>query len=118
VTANWNASNPTFLAQAKDDSVTAGIATGSFDGSTLSSGAHYLVVTRGSNEVTVHQPLGEDTPLSVRVPAGWSAATASWLGADGLTRTVSGPVQGGRFTFTVVGPEPGIPAPTYHIRAR
>jgi Domain of unknown function (DUF6259) len=115
VTANWDASNPTFLAQAKDDSVTAGIVTGSFDGSTLSPGTHYLVVTRGSNEVTVHEPLGPNTPLSVRVPAGWPAATATWLGADGLTHTVSGPVQGGRFAFTVVGPEPGIPAPTYRL---
>jgi hypothetical protein len=115
VTANWDGTNSTFQAQAKDDSVTAGIFTGSFDGSTLSPGTHYLVVTRANNEVTVHEPLGLDTPISVRVPAGWTAAEATWLGADGLTHTVSGGVQGGRFAFTVAGPQPGIPAPTYHL---
>ena len=65
--------------------------------------------------MTVHQPLGPDTPISVRVPAGWTAAQATWLGADGLTHTQSGSVQGGRFTFTCAGPQPGLPAPTYHL---
>jgi Domain of unknown function (DUF6259) len=118
VTANWDATNPTFLAQAKDDSLTAGVVTGSFDGSALSPGTHYMVETRSSGEVTIHEPLGPDTPISVRVPSGWTSAQASWLGADGLTHTINGPVLGGRFTFTMAGPEPGIPAPTYHITRR
>jgi len=118
VTADWNGSSPGFLAQAKDDSVTAGSVTGTFDGSALSPGTHDLIVTRTNGEVTVHQPLGADTPLSVRVPASWAAGSAvhaTWLGADGLTHTVGGTVQGGRFTFTCAGPQPGLPAPTYHL---
>jgi hypothetical protein len=118
VTANWAGASPTFLAQAKDDSVIAGSVTGTFDGSTLSPGSHDLVVTRTNAEVTVHQPLGPDTPISVRVPASWTAGSpvhATWLGADGLNHTVSGTVQGGRFTFTIAGPQPGLPAPTYHL---
>ena len=117
VTANWDASNPTFLAHAKDDSVTAGVVNGSFDGSALSPGTHYLVETRTSSDVTIHEPLGPDTPIAVRVPAAWTSAQATWLGADGLNHTISGPVQGGRFTFTMAGPEPGIPAPNYRITA-
>ena len=117
VTANWNASSPGFLAQAKDDSVTAGSVTGTFDGSALSPGTHDLLVTRTNAEVTVHQPLGADTPISVRVPASWagSAVRGTWLGPDGLTHMLTGTVQDGRFTFTCAGAQPGLPAPTYHL---
>jgi hypothetical protein len=115
VTANWKDATPTFVAQAKDDSVTAGVAGGTFDGSPLSGGTHYLVVTRAPNVVTVHQPLGPDTQISVRVPSGWTNVNLSWDGADGLTHTVPGTAVGGRFTFTCAGPQPGLPALTYRI---
>jgi hypothetical protein len=115
VNANWSGSTPTFTAQAKDDSVTAGVATTTFDGSPLSAGTHYLVVARASDKVTVHQPLGPDTQISVRVPSGWTNVDLSWDGADGLTHTVPGTATGGRFTFNCAGPQPGLPAPTYRI---
>ena len=43
------------------------------------------------------------------------AAGAQHGSSTSLTHTVSGTVQGGRFTFTCAGPQPGLPAPTYHL---
>ena len=69
--------------------------------------------------MTVHQPLGTDTGLGVRLPSSWQAGRpvhANVLGPDGdLRGSVDGTVQNGRFVFTCAGPLPGIPAPTYRI---
>ncbi len=130
VLANWSASDayatdgygvaPTgFLARSRDGALVAGTFTGTFDGSPLSAGTHDLVVNRGSSVVTVHQPLGPDTQLAVRLPSSWQAGRpvhATVLGPDGNSRgTVDGTIQNGRFVFTCAGPLPGIPAPTYRI---
>ena len=69
--------------------------------------------------MTVHQPLGTDTQLSVRLPSSWQSGhpvRAELIGSDGVARgSVDGTVQNGRFVFTCTGPLPGIAAPTYHI---
>jgi hypothetical protein len=129
VLANWGSGTYTvdgygvaptgFLARARDGGVVAGTFSGTFDGFALSAGTHDLVVSRTSAAVTVHQPLGGETQLAVRLPATWQAGRpvrATVLGADGEPRSsVEGAVQNGRFVFTCAGPLPGIRAPTYRI---
>jgi hypothetical protein len=130
VLANWSDSGtyatdgygvaPTgFLARSRDGALVAGTFAGTFDGSPLSAGTHDLVVTRGPSVVTLHQPLGADTQLAVRLPSSWQAGRpvhATALGRDGNSRgSVDGTIENGRFVFTCEGPLPGIPAPTYRI---
>jgi hypothetical protein len=130
VLANWSASGtysvdgygiaPSgFLARTKDGSVVGGIFSGTFDTAPLAAGAHQLLVTRSATKVTVHQPLGDDTQLAVRLPSSWAAGKpvqARAVGPDGSDRgAVDGTVEGGRFLFRCEGPQPGSPAPTYAI---
>ena len=130
VLANWSGSRtytkdgygiaPTgFLARSGEGALVAGTFSGAFDGFPLAAGTHDLVVTRTSSAVTVHQPLGDETQIAVRLPASWQAGRAvraTVLGPDGEPRgSVDGSIQNGRFVFTCAGPLPGIPAPTYRI---
>jgi hypothetical protein len=130
VLANWSESTPYavdgfgvaptgFLARSSDGAAVAGSFSGTFDGAALSPGTHHILVTRTSGSVTVHQPLGSDTQLSVRLPSSWQAGNpvvATAYGSDGRSRgTVEGTVQNGRFVFACAGPQPGLPAPTYVI---
>ncbi len=62
-----------FLARSHNDSVLAGVFTNYFNGSVLSSGEHYLVIERTPHVVTVYQPVGADTVLSVTAPDDWQA---------------------------------------------
>lgn len=108
-----------FLARSRDGAVVAGTFAGTFDGTGLSAGTHDLVVSRTSSAVTVHQPLGVETRLSVGLPSSWQAGWpvhANVLGPHGFVgATVDGAIQNGRFVFTCAGALPGIPAPTYRI---
>jgi len=132
VLANWSGSDgyttsgfgiaPNgFLARSGDGAVVAGTFSGTFDGFALSPGSHDLVVTWTSSAVTVHQPLGTETAISVRPPSSWQAGAplqAVALARDGsVLGPISGAVQSGRFVFTCAGSQPGLPAPTYRIRA-
>jgi hypothetical protein len=108
-----------FLARSGDGVVVAGTFDGAFDGFALSGGSHDLVVTRTPSAVTVHQPLGNETQISVRLPSSWqagSAVHAEALARDGsVLGPISGTVQNGRFVFTCAASQPGLPAPTYRI---
>jgi hypothetical protein len=119
VTDGYGIAPSGFLARSTDGAVVAGSFSGTFDGAALSPGTHHLLVTRTSTSVTVHQPLGSDTQLSVRLPSSWQAGravSATVLDPDGNARgSVEGTVQNGRFVFTCAGPQPGLPAPTYVI---
>lgn len=130
VLANWSSSDSYatggfgiapngFLARSGDGAVVAGTLSGTFDGFALSPGSHDLVVSRTSSAVTVHQPLGPETPISVRLPSSWQAGSlvhAAALARDGSTLgPISGTVQNGRFVFACAGSQPGLPAPTYRI---
>jgi hypothetical protein len=130
VVANWSNSDSYttggfgvapkgFLARTGDGAVIAGTLSGTFDGFALSPGSHDLVVTRTSSVVTVHQPLGTETAIAVRLPSSWqpgSPVRAEALARDGsVLGPISGTVQNGRFVFTCAGTEPGLPAPTYRI---
>jgi Domain of unknown function (DUF6259) len=130
VLANWSGSDTYpasgygvapngFLARTRDGAVVAGTFSGAFDGFALSAGTHDLIVSRTASAVTVHQPLGADTQVAVRLPSSWQAGRpvhATVLGPDGNPRgPVDGTIQNGRFVFTCAGPLPGIPAPTYQL---
>jgi hypothetical protein len=108
-----------FLARTGDGAVVAGTFDATFDGFPLSGGSHDLVVTRTSSAVTVHQPLGNETQISVRLPSSWqagSAVQAEALARDGsVLGPISGTVQNGRFVLTCAASQPGQPAPTYRI---
>jgi Domain of unknown function (DUF6259) len=106
-----------FLARSRDGSVVAGTFSGTFDGAVLSGGgAHDLVVMRAGSTVTVHQPLGSDTSVSVRL-SGSGTVRVTATRPDGTTVPVTGQVQNGRYVFVCAGPQPGLPAPTYRITA-
>lgn len=60
-----------FLARTEDGSLLAGVFTDSFNGRALAAGEHYLVIERTADAVTVRQPLGTDTALSIDVPSSW-----------------------------------------------
>jgi hypothetical protein len=130
VLANWSDSTPYpvdgygvapsgFLARTTDGSVVAGSFSGTFDGTPISDGTHHLLVTRTATTVTVHQPLGDDTELAVRLPSSWQAGQevhVSVLPTEGRTSTpVESTVQGGRVVFKCGGPQPGLQAPTYLV---
>ena len=130
VLANWSDSAPYsvdgygvapsgFLARTNDGSVVGGSFSGTFDTAPLSPGTHQLLVTRTARTVTVHQPLGDDTQLAVRLPSSWQAGqpvTVSAVGPDGRARgSVDGTVANGRFVFRCEGPQPRSPGPTYRI---
>jgi len=131
VVANWSATDPYdtdqdelapggFVAETADGSVRAGAFSGFFAGSPLSAGTHYLVEERRATSVTVHQPLGDATELSVDLPASWrpgSALTATASTGGGAPVDVAGRIQGRRFVFRCLGPVDGAPAPTYVIGA-
>ncbi|MFN2468733.1 MAG: DUF6259 domain-containing protein [Gaiellaceae bacterium] len=60
-----------FLARTSDGSLTAGVFEGVFDGALLAGGPHYLVVERDATSVTIRQPLGVETALTVDPPSLW-----------------------------------------------
>lgn len=57
-----------FVAGSDDGAIIAGTMINNFDGGSLSSGEHYLVILGGSGRVTVWQPKGPDGPVAVKSP--------------------------------------------------
>lgn len=96
VVVNWNQNHPYevdgslvtgggVMVRAKDGSLTAGIFR-SYAGQELEPGDHYLIEERGASSIRVFQPMGSDTPLTVRLLPGWSSSTilkAEAFGAQG-----------------------------------
>jgi hypothetical protein len=82
VTANWDAaasySTDGFtlppqgvMTGSRDGTVRAGVFT-TFNGVALDAGDHYLIEERTPSTVVVRQPMGSDTNITVRLPAGWT----------------------------------------------
>lgn len=91
--ANWDAKNTLtqagyqlapsgVLIQKDDGSLIAGVFTG-YNDNPLSSGDHFLIEDRQAKEITVRQPKGADTRITLRLLAGWNASTS--LSAQGYT---------------------------------
>jgi hypothetical protein len=124
VLANWNDASVTsdghgiaprgFFARTADGGVLAGAFTGSFAGAPLSAGTHYLLVERGAAAISVRQPVGDDTDLSLDVPAGWTRVQA--LAADGsVVGDVDATVGDGRIEFRCAGTLRGTRVDSYRI---
>jgi hypothetical protein len=62
-----------FLARTDDGNILAGVFVNLLDGSALSPGEHYVIIERTPHVVTVRQPVGADTVLSVEAPDDWQA---------------------------------------------
>jgi hypothetical protein len=82
VIANWdetrvfNAGEHTLppmgaLVTSADGTLTAGVFT-RYNGVSLSAGDHYLIEARGVAKITVHQPIGADTSLTLDLPPSWA----------------------------------------------
>ena len=65
-----------FYATTEDDTVLAGSFSQFFNGRVLSAGVHYLIVERSPHVVTVRQPIGETTALSIEAPDDWQPGEA------------------------------------------
>lgn len=81
VTANWKDKEPYaignytlaplgFVVTDTLGTLTAGVFSG-FNGISLGGGDHFLIEERGQDDITIRQPLGASTSLSVRIPSGW-----------------------------------------------
>ena len=117
VTANWDSLNPYSLGgntlaplgalvQKKNGMVTAGILT-ALNGHALSAGDHYLIIQRSLNQITVRQPMGSDTSLTLALPPGWNALDAIQAAALNLAgdeiATVALTLSGDGMTFNWQG---------------
>jgi hypothetical protein len=105
VVANWDGSSSYaaagydiaphgFLARTADGGLVAGAFRGSFDGVALSAGTHYLIVERDAASVTVRQPVGPDTDVTVAPPPSWSSGRTLQVTAIDGAGTSAGAVQG------------------------
>jgi hypothetical protein len=107
-----------FLARTQDGSVVAGAFQGSFAGQPLSPGTHYLVVEREGSMLSVSQPLGTDTAVSVAPPAPAAGLRAVALdSAGGEIAAVPGVLRDGRFEFEYRRALNGNPVASYRVGA-
>jgi hypothetical protein len=82
VITNWDGAAPYSTGQytlpisgamttSNDGSLVAGVFT-AYNNVPLSSGDHYLIEERGTNEITVRQPMGADTNLTLQLLSNWN----------------------------------------------
>lgn len=120
-TGRYGISPNGFLAHTRDDRLLAGAFEGTFDGSALSEGTHYVIVERTEASVTVRQPLGADTNLAIEPPSSWrpgQSLMATAIARDGRTTgVVTGEVRDGRFAFRYAGELNDHPVAAYRITA-
>lgn len=129
VTANWDAAQsystagytlPPQGALVRNNSglFIAGVFT-AYNGMPLSAGDHYLIEERAGNAITVRQPMGADTALTVHMLPGWttnqpigaSAYNAAGQAVESVPLTVTS--QG--ITFTYRGQDAGQAVSYYQI---
>ena len=128
VVANWNpaagyddAGNglaPHGFSASVPDRVVAGAFAGTFEGAELTPGTHYLLIQNDGGGVTVQQPVGDDTPLSVEVPASWNGVHVDALAAGNISLgAVDAKLEGGRAVFEYSSTLGGQPVALYRITA-
>lgn len=115
VIANWDSTNPYTsggytlspsgaLVRDASGRLTAGILT-VFNGQPLSAGDHFLIVNVDLDQISVHQPMGASTSLTVPFPAGWQAGDPIQAHAEDIAGNVLGNLalsiteQGITFTY-------------------
>src|SRR3954451_1303273 len=130
MTTNWNTTDAYtsngygiapngFLARSGAGAVVAGTFKRTFDGFALSAGTHHLLVAQTPSAIVVHQPLGTNTQVAVKLPPAWNATNAVSAAAyapDGRALgSVAGHVEAGHFVFDCAGPSASGFAPTYRL---
>jgi hypothetical protein len=130
VVANWDGSRSYavdgydvaphgFLARTADGGLVAGAFQGSFDGVALSAGTHYLIVERDATKVTVRQPVGADTDVTIAPPSAWSSGKTLQVTAIDSAGTPAGSVQGslrdGKLAFPYTGELNGRAVAAYRV---
>lgn len=81
-------------------------------------GTHYVLVERGAGVVTVRQPVGADTSVSIEPPPG-SAFQATAVTVEGTPiGSVAGELRNGRFVFPYASVLNGQPVAAYRVTAR
>jgi hypothetical protein len=106
-----------FLARTRDGRLLAGAFEGSFGGAQLAPGTHYLVVRREASSVTVAQPLGSDTTISVVPPLGRPLRVEALAGDGTPLARVPATLRGGRVEFRYAGMVDGRRIDGYRIVA-
>jgi hypothetical protein len=85
---------------------------------TDATGTHYVLVERAAGVVTVRQPVGADTSVSIEPPPGSAfQATAVDVGGTPIG-SVAGELRNGRFVFRYAGALNGRPVAAYRVTAR
>ncbi len=118
VIANWDSTNPYTiggytlspsgaLIQDQFGRLTAGILT-SFNGYPLSAGDHYLIVKVELDQISVRQPMGSSTSLTLPLPAGWKTGDPIQAHAEDINGNSLGSIslsvsnQGITFVFPLI----------------
>jgi hypothetical protein len=104
-----------FLARTRDGRLLAGAFEGTFGGRALSPGTHYLLVRRDASSVTVEQPLGGDTDVSVQAPAGRPLRVRALAEDGSALGDAPSTLRGGRVEFRYVGALGGRRVARYHV---
>lgn len=81
-------------------------------------GIHYVFVERGAGVMTVRQPVGADTSVSVKAPPGSGLEATAVSAAGTPIGKVAGELRNGRFVFPYSDVLNGQPVAAYQVRAR
>ncbi len=129
VIANWDPINPYsthghtlpphgVLSQSTNGMLTAGIFT-AYNRAPLSPGDHYLIEAHGLNDLTVRQPIGADTSLTLKLPSGWNASASiqawAYTKAGQVIERVPLTVTAQDMTFTYQQQRSGQPVGYYRV---
>lgn len=127
--ANWNADRPYemgryavapsgCLIRSTDGNLLAGVFVNQFNGESLTEGLHYLVVERRGEAFDVRQPVGNNTSLSVPVPADWTHHKVEVLAVDrkGQSARTDGTLQRGKVRFYYSPSQGNLTVDHYEIR--
>ena len=107
VVANWNAESAYTvdgytlapsgcLARSDDGAMIGGVFVERFNGAAITPGVHYLLVERQGDKVTVRQPSGPETLVTVTLPADWELSRGVKLSPPAMIF-----FDGNRVSFTV-----------------
>ena len=142
VVMNWDPTNPYSIGDyvlppegavvtTTNGDLIAGLFT-TYNGVPLSAGDHAIIEQRGSNEITVRQPLGADTDLTIESLSGWGPSDPIWVlaygrndrlievftptvTADSVTFTYRQCVQGQRVYYYKITKTDSPPQPTWTV---
>jgi Domain of unknown function (DUF6259) len=102
VITNWSSTTPYgvgsyeippsgAMVTSEDGSLIAGVFS-SYNGHPLRTGDHYLIEQHSADAITVRQPMGDDTELTIRNPLGWKIADEPAVSAVSVDGIPLGPV--------------------------